>query len=617
MDLLAGADANRLFRRSPPPEAKGALRLLFLRETAATYPDELRKLLGMNFTLEQSCAALGATKDADRALEVAVGLLLSSLAEGATLPAPSATFRGRVTDLLRSGEYISESDSKQLKQLKAAEQQRLLGVLRSANVRDGTSKYQNLTASAKAALTEQFVIETASHYPDEMRKLLELGFSLRDSASALGSCKSTSHVLETSVCRLLEARRQRRLPLPLHASSNQLPCPSVEFRSRVTDLLRSGEYVSETASREEEKWLLLVLRQCGVSDSTQSWSRLPDTAQDAMHQVFMRQTAASYPKELRQLLKLGFPLVGCCAALGSCHLQPGAHHVVETCMLRLLDDTAPLWAPSADFRGRITSVLRSGAYVSAETEAAKAAADMDENKLLLNVLRDANVRNGSKAWSDLSSKAQLALHRHHIREVATAHPRELKLLMNACSSPSRRGSRVGCTLGAACAALSASKAPADNLLEDAFSRIISGKHTNGGPSEEFRGQVTKLLRSGAYIHIAALCAPDIGELEKKLCTSGLLSPSATPPGSPAREIPGELPGHPGAAGIVMPDLRLSKGGAVVRSSSAEGQIRILKQLYEDGVLSSADYSAKAATVLDRVDMAATIDLGSRPWHVAA
>ena len=67
----------------------------------------------------------------------------------------------------------------------------------------------------------------------------------------------------------------------------------------------------------------------------------------------------------------------------------------------------------------------------------------------------------------------------------------------------------------------------------------------------------------------------------------------------------------------MPDLRLSKGGAVVRSSSAEGQIRILKTLYEEGVLGSSVYSTKASKVMDRVDEAAAIDLGTRPWHIGA
>ena len=66
----------------------------------------------------------------------------------------------------------------------------------------------------------------------------------------------------------------------------------------------------------------------------------------------------------------------------------------------------------------------------------------------------------------------------------------------------------------------------------------------------------------------------------------------------------------------MPDLRLSKGGAIVRASSAEGQIRILKTLYDEGVLNSSVYSMKASKVMNRVDQAAAMDLGTHPWHDA-
>lgn len=336
--------------------AKDALRLLFLRETASAYPDEVRKIIGMGFTLEQSCAALavGACKDTDRVAELALSLLL----DGRTLPTPSAAFRGRVTDVLRSGKYVSDADAKAIKQLRAQEHKRLVKVLHAANVQEGSRAYSSLSASAKSLLTEHYVMETAAAFPNETRKLLELGFTLKESTAALGSCPPNAHLLETSLCRLLEADCLRSFD-----TQRQLPCPSADFRSRVTDLLRSGDYISESAVREEQKWLLLVLKQCGVSDQTLSWASLPDRAQEALHQVFMRQTAATYPWELRQLLSLGFPLIGCCAALGSCSLQPGSPHVVETCTLKLLDDTVPLWAPSSTFRGRITSLLRSGAYV--------------------------------------------------------------------------------------------------------------------------------------------------------------------------------------------------------------------------------------------------------------
>ncbi len=584
--------------------AKDALRLLFLRETASAYPEELRKIIGMGFSLEQSCAALavGACKDTDRVAELALSLLL----DGRTLPTPSAAFRGRVTDVLRSGKYISEADVKTIKQLRAQEQQRLVKVLHAASVQDGSRAYSSLSASAKQLLTQHYVVDTAATFPNETRKLLELGFSLKDSAAALGSCSATSqHVLETSLCRLLEADCLRSFD-----TERQLPCPSVEFRSRVTDLLRSGDYVSASATREEQKWLLLVLKQCGVSDQTLSWAALPDRAQDALHQVFMRQTAAAYPWELRQLLSLGFPLVGCCAALGSCSLQPGSPHVVETCTLKLLDDTVPLWAPSSKFRGRVTALLRSGAYVSTESTARQAEKTKQEHKLLLRVLADSHVRSGTKSWCALTAKAQVALHKHMVAEIGAEHPHELRKLL-----------QTGFSLPAAAAALYSSKCRAaedqhpHRTLNAAFNYLLADDHIAvAGPPAEFRGLITRLLRSGAYIHISALCAPDIGELEAKLCISGLLSPSATPPGSPAREVTEDVAAGKYAADTSMPDLRLSKGGAVVRASSAEGQIRILKTLYDEGVLESTVYSMKASKVMKRVDKAAAMDLGTQPWH---
>ena len=586
--------------------AKDALRLLFLRETASAYPEELRKIIDMGFSLEQSCAALaaGACKDTDRVAELALSLLL----DGRTLPTPSAAFRGRVTDVLRSGKYVSDADIKAIKVLRAQEQKRLIKVLHVANVRDGTRAYSSLSSSAKQLLTQHYVVETAAAFPNETRKLLELGFSLKDIAAALGSCAANAHVLETSLSRLLEADCLRSFD-----TERRLPCPSVAFRSRVTDLLRSGGYVSESAAREEQKWLLLVLKQCGVSDQTLSWAALPDRAQDALHQVFMRQTAAAYPWELRQLLSLGFPLVGCCAALGSCSLQPGSPHVVETCTLKLLDDTVPLWAPSSQFRGRITALLRSGAYVSAESKARQAEKIKQENKTLLRLLADAHVRGGTKSWSALTAKAKAVMHKHMVAEIGAGYPHELrKLLQTGFSLPAAAGALY-------CSKHGATEDPHPHrTLNAAFKYLLAGDHiAAAGPPAEFRGRITRLLRSGAYIHVSALCAPDIGELETKLCVSGLLSPSATPPGSPAREVAAKISAGKYAADTSMPDLRLAKGGAVVRASSAEGQIRILKMLYDEGVLKSTVYSKKASRVMKLVDAAAAMDLGTQPWHDAS
>ena len=82
------------------------------------------------------------------------------------------------------------------------------------------------------------------------------------------------------------------------------------------DLLRSGDYVSTYAEMQEEKWLMLILKQHGVHDATPGWAALSAAAQESLHHAYIRQTAATHPAALRQLLQLGFPLVGVRALLG-------------------------------------------------------------------------------------------------------------------------------------------------------------------------------------------------------------------------------------------------------------------------------------------------------------
>ena len=384
-----------------------------------------------------------------------------------------------------------------------------------------------------------------------MRQLLELGFSLKDSAAALGSCRADSHLLENSVVALLEADALTKFDI-----GDRLPCPSAEFRGHVTvrallvsigrkktqricllmrcgfgeqDLLRSGDYVSTYAEMQEEKWLMLILKQHGVHDATPGWAALSAAAQESLHHAYIRQTAATHPKALRQLLQLGFPLVGSCAALGFCK-DKATKHVLETSVIRLLDETTPLWAPSAEFRGRVTQLLRSGRYISEDSAADKAKQQKQQTRQLLAAMQEAHVRDGTRSWSGMSATAQQAMYRHHISETANQHPEELRKLLE-----------MGVSLGQSCAALSAVGKTKDDrlILPRALNRLLSADTlaAPSGPPADFRGRVTALLRSGAYIHIGALCRPDIGELEAQLCTSGLLSPTATPPGSPVRIPP--------------------------------------------------------------------------------
>ena len=143
---------------------------------------------------------------------------------------------------------------------------------------------------------------------------------------------------------------------------------------------------------------MLILKQHGVHDATPGWAALSAAAQESLHHAYIRQTAATHPKALRELLQLGFPLVGSCAALGLCKIK-ATKHVLETSVIRLLDETTPLWAPSAEFRGRVTQLLRSGRYISEDSAADKAKQQKQQTRQLLAAMQEAHVRDGTRSWS--------------------------------------------------------------------------------------------------------------------------------------------------------------------------------------------------------------------------
>ena len=143
-------------------KAQAALRLFFIKETASTFESELRCLLNLGFDLAQSASALSTCSSRcgsdDHLLESAV--FSSLLGADAPLPTPSAAFRGRVTELLRSGEYVSDAEKRKREKTARAERTKILKVLRAAAVRDGTTSYAALPAHAKSALSEHFISQT-------------------------------------------------------------------------------------------------------------------------------------------------------------------------------------------------------------------------------------------------------------------------------------------------------------------------------------------------------------------------------------------------------------------------------------------------------------------------
>ena len=109
--------------------------------------------------------------------------------------------------------------------------------LNNLKVHSGTSSWSALSTVAQEHLHLFFVQEVASNHNKELRKLLEIGFTLSNSCVALDSCKS-KRVLEESVSQLMDDRKQ------------MLIGPSARFRSRVTSLLRSQQ-ISRKAAAEK------------------------------------------------------------------------------------------------------------------------------------------------------------------------------------------------------------------------------------------------------------------------------------------------------------------------------------------------------------------------------
>ena len=165
---------------------------------------------------------------------------------------------------------------------------RLLALLRKERVSQGTRSWSALSSKAQAALRLFFIKETASTFESELRCLLNLGFDLAQSASALSTCsnngRSDDYLLESSFSRLI-------------GSDAPLPTPSAAFRGRVTELLRSGEYVSDAERRKREKTtraertkILKILRAAAVRDGTTSWAALKADAKSALSEHFISQT---------------------------------------------------------------------------------------------------------------------------------------------------------------------------------------------------------------------------------------------------------------------------------------------------------------------------------------
>ena len=213
-----------------------------------------------------------------------------------------------------------------------------------------------------------------------------------------------------------------------------------------------------------------------------------------------------------------------------------------------------LIGPSARFRSRVTSLLRSQ-QISRKAAAEKAS----QSKKLLVALNNLKVHSGTSSWSALSTVAQEHLHLFFVQEVASNHNKELRKLLE-----------IGFTLSNSCVALDSCKSK--RVLEESVSQLMDDrKQMLIGPSARFRSRVTDILQRRASVALRA----SIGKLVTDL--NAPLSPSATPPGSPEREL---------RSNRKLPALVLSSG-AVVSSAEAGSQIRILKQLFEDGFVPHA------------------------------
>eukprot|EP01047_Picozoa_sp_COSAG01_P072832 COSAG01_NODE_11694_length_1878_cov_1.565486_1_plen_480_part_00 len=430
------------------------------------------------------------------------------------------------------------------------------------------NNWASLPSTAQHTFHRHFVTETAAAHPEELRKLMELGFSLQSSCAAIGVCKARSHVLETAMVHLM------------NTDGTTLLSPSAAFRGQVTALLheehrREADQVAEREAHEQDSRLMSEMTKMSkIGDGTSAWTALSRSTQAMLHRFFVHEQALTHPDELLSLLRLGFPLQASCDALGECKEGP---HLLEMAVLRLIKEQKQLLSPCAPFRGRVTRILRSQAYQ--QECSARQASNTESAKRLLDCVSSLGVRDGTSSWSALSASARSALCNFSIRETARAFPQHLRKLL-----------KVGFPLAKSCSALDACKT-GRHMLTCAVNRLVTDDSRElVSPSVEFRSKVTALLQKRASVQLRA----SIGKLESELESQGLLSPSCSPPGSPVRDLP--VAPEVGKAGRVLPDLVLSSG-AVLSSAKAGSQIRIMKQLFDDGMLPATVYSNKAEEIL--------------------
>ena len=485
----------------------------------------------------------------------------------------AATFKGAVTEVLRN-EYqfvLAAASKAAANRTKEAE---VAATLAAHRVPAGASSYNRLPAGAKMALTHLHVQQTAAEDKESLVALLQMGFGLMPSCAALGDCAATKHKLELALLRLTE-------PSP----SKPVLSPPAKFRSLVSETIRTGVYVPAAVAaaaiateKNRVRAVVATLAAHNVPAGAHSFDRLSKTTQAALRKLHCQQTAAEDKESLVALLQMGFDLVSGCAALGDC---AASKHKLELAVNRLWD-LKPVLSPPAKFRSLVSETIRTGVYVPASVATAFANGELRRRRAVVATLAAHNVPAGAHSFDRLPKTTKAALRKLHFQQTAAEDKESLAALL-----------QMGFGLMPSCAALG-DCASSKHKLELAVNRLTAPSRPVLSPPATFRSLVSDTIRAGVYRPPSPPREKreslEIEELQEALASSGLLSPPGSAPPSPARPAC--------EAGPSCPDLQLSKGTRISGSLGLESQLRIMKQLFDDGLVPPKVYLGVGGEILD-------------------
>ena len=258
-------------------------------------------------------------------------------------------------------------------------------------------------------------------------------------------------------------------------------------------------------------------------------------------------------------------------------------------MIRLTESpskAAKLLSPPAKFRSLVTEAIKTGKYVPASVAEDAATAIKMETTAIVATLARCRVPAGARSYSRLPAAAQKALQQLHVRQTAAQHPEALSAMLKMGFGLLPSCAALGdCASSGHTLELAVARLASLPLAELCLARSYSSESPMLSPPARFRGLVTDVIQTGAYTPPIPLVAKresdKLGQLQEALANSGLLSPPGSVPPSPERQTAMQCVDS-GSGGV--PDLQLSKGASISGSRGIESQLRIMKQLFDDGLV---------------------------------